>query len=265
MTITGWVKMTALTDKKRNVFGAIGSDRPLGDGGRPLAEFLITATGQLQYAEYDGGTYEAVSAPYPDDGKWHFIAVTVEAANATLYIDGAVVGTGGAAFGNFATDQAFIGARVASVESPDQLNEGHMVDLRIIPDLLNPQQIQALYLARTIKDPELEVIAGPVAVHGPVRVRVAVWGRCVAHRARATQRARATPDGRTAGKCGPSDTAGPSDTSGAWGPGPPPPPPPLFQCIAAIAEWVKWPSGVRQRPDKSRLPDIGLHFPASVM
>ena len=28
---------------------------------------------------------------------------------------------------------------------------------------------------------------------------------------------------------------------------------------------MKWPSGVRQRPDKSCLPDIGLHFPASVL
>jgi len=83
MSVMFWIKPDTLT----------GIQTLLDEGGAGNGVALRLNGSNLEAATREGGAQLTLTAPFPGDGKWHFVGYTYANGTATLYLDGVNVGS----------------------------------------------------------------------------------------------------------------------------------------------------------------------------
>ncbi len=136
-TFAGWIKWDGGGNWQR-IFD-------LGAGGTDNYVFLTPKSGgnRLAFTIRDSGSDQSVDGPALPVGVWRHVAVTIADTTATLYVNGAAVGTNT----SFTLDPGKLGTRfnyLGKSQYPDPLFNGQLDDLRFLSYPLSAAEIAAL-------------------------------------------------------------------------------------------------------------------------
>jgi hypothetical protein len=97
-TLEGWLKFNKsnITTNRVGLFGQ-----------NDVIEFGIIDPNNLMCWTPNGGSLTVAISLYPGDNAWHHIAVVGNGTNILMYIDGALVGTGGSSTSNYGTGTTY--------------------------------------------------------------------------------------------------------------------------------------------------------------
>jgi hypothetical protein len=141
MTIEAWVKLTNYTNTNEIVSKTIGS----GSTNNTFELRTQASTGDLQFLGYDTALETVTSSSAVPIGSWEHVAVTKTGTTATLYINGAQVGSGTVATTTSNSNNMVIGGRNDFI-SGYYLN-GSIDEVRLYNSALTTAQIAGDYSA----------------------------------------------------------------------------------------------------------------------
>ncbi|HUD10976.1 MAG TPA: LamG domain-containing protein, partial [Candidatus Saccharimonadia bacterium] len=141
MTIEAWVNLSNYTNTNEILSKTIGS----GSTNNTFELRTQASTGDLQFLGYDTALRTVTSTSAVPTGGWHQVAVTKTGSTATLYIDGAPVGSGSVGTTTTNSNDMKIGAR-------DDLTSGFFMngaidEVRLYDRTLSAEEVAGDYSA----------------------------------------------------------------------------------------------------------------------
>ncbi|MRT94526.1 LamG-like jellyroll fold domain-containing protein [Ancylomarina sp. 16SWW S1-10-2] len=155
-TMEGCMKMNA----DRSAYSS-GKKKVSFFGQNNVIEFGINA-GNISCWTAKGETVTSALSNYPDDQKWHHVAVVGSGTSLTLYVDGEIIGTktqsiNPSTYGSDETYNVKIGAGVWNADEQDPFN-GFFADVRFWSDARTTTEIQT-NMNKTLNGDEDNLIA----------------------------------------------------------------------------------------------------------
>ena len=145
-TLTTWVKTTAVgTSEITNSPGIVGTVRDGPAGGQDALWGVLDEAGRIS-ARFGSSGAIVKSANPINDGQWHHVAIARDAAtgSVTIYVDGAVVGSGTSSTGVLHRRVWNIGRIDANL----RYWSGGLDDVRIYDKVLGAAEVQTIYTER---------------------------------------------------------------------------------------------------------------------